>query len=857
MSNVPNQIENVLIKRRQSVKKVDSSIKFITELSESLNRLDKITERLQQEKGVDNDTRIIIDTISQQVPTLIRRLAREGKIWENLKRRFSRSTVNIGVIGRQRQGKSTFLQNVTSLSKDEIPARKGEACTSVQSVIYHSNRNEANVYYYSEKEFLDQVIHPYFKELTKYPEFELHEMPMSLEGIDSLARRLKSPQSFENFSNTVVRGWYDRFYNIVINIDHYRVDVSKGQIKPIEIQEINQVVQYQYGPGSNILNYNFIGIKKVVLHCPFNNQKVEKLGLIDLPGLGDIGIGDDIRLIRALREDVDLTVFLKYPAHQNATWEEVDQDLYGRANQILEDRLPLDKWSILVLNKDQRNRAMCEKLENGINSNSYAGVKFAKSFISDISKREEAEKVLEEAIFYLAKSIEDLDQFLIAKCGEKLKKLKEDISKVLVSADKLSRSTNIESRFDEKFEIFFKGLRNTLVEYRMELNNQQLQEEKEFIDHIKSIIQNSKESVNFPTQKEFQEEANRELTQYLPYHSLIHHIRSCVLRNFHDFTKKQQVSIDKQKEDIASLLSRPNLLGGLQKSSNKNGLEFLIFLKNMIEENPYFRDSGINEGFDFICRFHISYESYAQELIYSIFQKFFSDKVKELNSSPDYQKIYSISNEIININFPEVEQRKPSLKRKKTDDKEYQDRRKTIVFLEKNASDLTQICVSVIGLFPGAEMITNFYEIARSIVNIINKEKEEEVVQQLAQKEIDKLKYLVSNSTRNEINKSISQTESLTNLKRTLSFVLNLCQEELIQALGSSTFKIRSSMTREFFDHIAYTRSSEKEWREFLRQIREQIWIDFKEDYSLNEVISEWNQIIESTEYLIMKNSSN
>jgi ATPase subunit of ABC transporter with duplicated ATPase domains len=51
--------------------------------------------------------------------------------------RLSRPSLNIGVVGRMGQGKSTFLKSLSGLTDNEIPAREGGACTAVRSKISH------------------------------------------------------------------------------------------------------------------------------------------------------------------------------------------------------------------------------------------------------------------------------------------------------------------------------------------------------------------------------------------------------------------------------------------------------------------------------------------------------------------------------------------------------------------------------------------------------------------------------------------------------------------------------------------------------------------------------------------------
>jgi len=66
------------------------------------------------------------------------------KIQESLEKlsklssRFQRQTLNIGVVGRARQGKSRLLQSITGLGTGEIPDGNRQHCTGVRSTIHHN-----------------------------------------------------------------------------------------------------------------------------------------------------------------------------------------------------------------------------------------------------------------------------------------------------------------------------------------------------------------------------------------------------------------------------------------------------------------------------------------------------------------------------------------------------------------------------------------------------------------------------------------------------------------------------------------------------------------------------------------------
>src|SRR5580698_1306559 len=59
-----------------------------------------------------------------------------GRI-ESLRHRVGRDTVNIGVVGKTRSGKSTLLRSITALPDTVIPSSMYDSTTAAPSRIYH------------------------------------------------------------------------------------------------------------------------------------------------------------------------------------------------------------------------------------------------------------------------------------------------------------------------------------------------------------------------------------------------------------------------------------------------------------------------------------------------------------------------------------------------------------------------------------------------------------------------------------------------------------------------------------------------------------------------------------------------
>ena len=132
--NKTAQITDIIGKRQPFVAKIEEVKKNLSSLILALSSIDAYREQILQK--VDDPTitgrlrEIDLSKINLNIQSELYTL-------DKLKTRFSRPTLNIGVIGRARQGKSRLLQSLTGLTKDEIPDGSGQHCTGVRSTIQH------------------------------------------------------------------------------------------------------------------------------------------------------------------------------------------------------------------------------------------------------------------------------------------------------------------------------------------------------------------------------------------------------------------------------------------------------------------------------------------------------------------------------------------------------------------------------------------------------------------------------------------------------------------------------------------------------------------------------------------------
>src|ERR1700678_1982149 len=78
-----------------------------------------------------------------------------------IRTRFYRETVNIGVIGRPKAGKSTLLRTITGLGGDALPTSRANPTTAARSRIQHApGRADAVITLYDWPEFRENYLRP-------------------------------------------------------------------------------------------------------------------------------------------------------------------------------------------------------------------------------------------------------------------------------------------------------------------------------------------------------------------------------------------------------------------------------------------------------------------------------------------------------------------------------------------------------------------------------------------------------------------------------------------------------------------------------------------------------------------------
>ena len=295
------QITRIIQKRTPLAQKIETVETNLKALSEALRQLEKQRGHLL-ERVSDPGTSHRLNEVD--CSTIQKSINLELVALKSLKSRFSRNTLNIGVVGRARQGKSRLLQSLTGLSRAEIPDGDNEHCTGVRSNIHHDSNVEetyAEVSFHTEHSFLDEVIAPYYEQLG------LGARPSSIQNFaDALLPKLP-PELSEKTQDQAKHDHLCRYHKY---LDKYRYTFAESLPRRISRHEIREYVAQDNQEGERIY-FNYLAVKEVRIVCSFPNADIGQIALVDMPGLGDTGIGDEERMMKTLGQDIDLVLFVK------------------------------------------------------------------------------------------------------------------------------------------------------------------------------------------------------------------------------------------------------------------------------------------------------------------------------------------------------------------------------------------------------------------------------------------------------------------------------------------------------------------------------------------------------------------
>ncbi len=601
------QIAAIIEKRRPVVNRIESVEGHLNRLSEALLVLQQqcITQSQKSEdpEVCDRLNQINTAPLQASIDTELQALSR-------LKKRFARNTLNIGVIGRARQGKSRLLQSLSGLTADEIPDGDGMHCTGVRSTILHQPTTDTygDVCFHTEQSFLKDVIAPYYDQL------KLGQVPISLEIFTHQALPTL-PKELSAYAEP--GAMYEHLKQYHTCFGKY-ADLLGEAPRRITRGEIREYVAQDNSDGQRVF-FNYLAVQEVKITCLFPHEEVGQIALIDMPGLGDTGVGDEARLVQTLGQDVDIVLFVRMPKPGGDHWADVDVRLYDTARKAL-PMLPLELWSFLVLNRTTATSKLGDNWKNCENLKATLGekhIQVAQQMTTNCADDGEAETLLDSILQYMAENITQLDRQYASACQASLHQLQKSVQSELEKAQKALGQASFQTNWLPLFEVLFRELwaqlAHGLESLLEELREQRYQPDFDFKKQVEAALKACKEDTGVPTLDEIRVRRD-ELGGYSSaYYAYLNEVRAHLSRQFLVIDEALTDGIKKNKFQVASVLIEQGLLSGLAEVHDEKFLNAII--QQIPDQLVPNENSQLKFGFQVLDSFALSYRGLIQHRI--------------------------------------------------------------------------------------------------------------------------------------------------------------------------------------------------------------------------------------------------
>ena len=535
------------------------------------------------------------------------RMKAERLVLGRMRQRFQRPTLNLGAIGRARQGKSLLLQSLTGLSSREIPDGDRQHCTGVRSTIHNAPVNEpyAEVEFYSERAFIEEVLRPYYSQLNlgsimdldSFAGAELPRLDMAkLEGHAEPGAKYRHLRSYRQ------------------HLEEYRHLLGQPP-RRIEAGQIREYVAQDDERGERRF-FRYMAVKEVRIYCSFPHEEIGQVAVVDMPGLGDTGVGDEQRLISSLGQDVDFVLFVRMPKSSGDHWADTDVRLYDVARSSLTE-LPVERWSMMVLNRTAPgsrfgdNVCLCEDLQGDVANHHLNTTRTA---IADCADPDQiARLVLEPVLDHLLEHISNLDREYAWACEERIVRLQTEVRADLARLEGIlgqgSAGDSEYSLFQRSFEQIYRALSVGIEGKVRQLRQHRDDEDQRFIQRVHHALEVARADTAPPTPEQVVELRD---TQGSYDRALNHHLdrmRTRISEHILTVDDSLQETFEGIKEECAEIFRAQGRLGGVCTDS---GARFFQEVRELYMGTDH---EKLAFGFSVLGTFSLSFRGFIQHRV--------------------------------------------------------------------------------------------------------------------------------------------------------------------------------------------------------------------------------------------------
>jgi hypothetical protein len=215
---------------------------------------------------------------------------------------------------------------------------------------------------FSNEQFLEEVVEPYFSDLG------LPSHPRSLdEFLSTDLDAVQRTRSTDSQTRSSELDRLDRLISIQRAAPRYRPLLDRGEVVLEDLGDLRRFVAYPTMDDSKAdRGGEYLAVRDCRIESPFPETAVDRLGIVDLPGLGELASGIDHRIMTGLKDDVDVVLLVLRAQVGLANIDEIDiraLDLIDQARRPISDTRDF-AW--IVINAGSGDEARVEDLKHHI-----------------------------------------------------------------------------------------------------------------------------------------------------------------------------------------------------------------------------------------------------------------------------------------------------------------------------------------------------------------------------------------------------------------------------------------------------------------------------------------------------------
>ncbi len=437
------RIDQITEERGKQVQIVEQYLDNLNSIDQALKELRNVTSNLSQHPQVAQKLKLHLQEFWNTSHSFPEEIISARNQLEKAKNRLHRPAITIGCSGQARVGKSTLLQTIGNLPEEAIPTGKGIPVTAVRSRLRHSHERKAILSLRDQKTFINEYIKPFHKALKleevdsfeDFKNFDYNRPELTTdENVDLMGRLKKMQAALPSYENQLT-----------------------GETKIIEdLTQLRPWVAYPDQESENNSNCSrlYLAVKNVEIQCSFLLD-VEKLMLVDLPGLGEVNVDAEEHHVQGLKNEVDLVLLILRPTDQSAYWGDKDRKALNLICQAVEGLSKPGNFVLIVINhpaKDEKDQELYQILINDVHKQLNENEPHSRYQVLTCNAKDSdsvREQVLEPALNHLIERLPLMDKEVIdsslTQWQETVQKISTAIQKVETSLQKFPSGSSVQA----------------------------------------------------------------------------------------------------------------------------------------------------------------------------------------------------------------------------------------------------------------------------------------------------------------------------------------------------------------------------------------------------------------------------